>query len=123
MSEIDFEKMFSLLEALTSLDRVIVEGVNDKKSLESFGVSRIITVKRRAIYKVVESIPKGSRIAILTDLDSEGKKIYSMLNKEFSQRGVHIDNKLRDFLFKNTDLRQIEGLKRFVERRCLTLEM
>ena len=122
MPEIDFEKMFQLLEDLASLDRVIVEGPNDKKSLESFGVTRIITVKRRAIYKIVESIPKGSSIAILTDLDSEGKKIYSMLNKEFSQRGVHIDNKLRDFLFKNTDLRQIEGLKRFVERRTYSVD-
>lgn len=117
MPEIDFEKMFTLLESLSTLDRVIVEGPNDKASLEYFGVSRIIMVKRRAIYKIVESIPKGSHIAILTDLDSEGKKIYSMLNKEFSQRGVYIDNKLRDFLFKNTTLRQIEGLQRFVERR------
>ena len=118
MRVLDSETMFSLLEKLNTLDAVIVEGTSDKKSLLSFDVTiPIIVLKRMSLFKIVESLSRGSHIAILTDLDSEGKKLYSQLNHEFSQRGIHIDNSLREFLFKNTTLRQIEGMKRYVERR------
>ena len=121
MRVLDSETMFSLLEQLNTLDTIIVEGTSDKKSLLSFDVTiPIIVLKRMSLFKIVESLPRGSRIAVLTDLDSEGKKLYSQLNHECSQRGIHIDNSLREFLFKNTTLRQIEGMKRYVERRSAT---
>ena len=94
---------------------VIVEGVNDKKALQSFGVKRVKTLSRRALYKVVEEV-KDKEVVLLVDLDKAGKKLYAYFNSEFSQRGVRVDNKFREFLFRKTKLRQIEGLKRFMER-------
>ncbi|MFC1801083.1 toprim domain-containing protein [Nanoarchaeota archaeon] len=94
---------------------VIVEGINDKRALASFGVKRVKTLARRALYKFVEEV-KDKEVVMLVDLDKEGKKLYSKLNHEFSQRGVRVDNRFREFLFKKTKLRQIEGLKRFMER-------
>ncbi len=51
---------------------------------------------------------------ILTDLDSEGKKLYGKLKKQLSNFGIKIDNELRDLLFK-TKLRQIEGMKNYFD--------
>ena len=94
---------------------VLVEGFKDKRALGSFGIKRIKTLKRRALYKVVEEI-KDKEVVILTDLDREGRKIYGKLKHEFSQRGVKVDDKFREFLFRETKLRQIEGLKRYLSR-------
>ncbi|MBW2992384.1 toprim domain-containing protein [Candidatus Woesearchaeota archaeon] len=98
---------------------IIVEGHKDKKSLEALGFSpnRIIPLARRALFKVVEQIIiKEKRVIILTDLDKTGKRLYSRLRTDLTQRGVYIDNKLRNFLFRHTKLRQIEGLKNYIER-------
>ena len=94
---------------------VIVEGVKDKRALANFGIKRVKTLSRRALYKVVEEV-KVKEVVILTDLDREGKRLYAKLKDNFSQRGVRVDDKFREFLFKETKLRQIEGLKRYLER-------
>lgn len=94
---------------------VIVEGINDKKALHSLGIKKIKTCKHKAIYKLVEEI-SDKEVIILTDLDKEGKKLYSKLNHELNQRGIYINNKLRHFLFKNTKLRQIEGMDSYLEK-------
>ncbi len=114
MDRSDIDMLIVLLSDLDDLDFVIVEGFNDKKAIQQFSSVRILTIKSTALFNIVERIPKKSRVAILTDLDSEGKKLYSKLNGFLSQRGVFIDNRLRCFLFRNTKLRQIEGLKNFL---------
>lgn len=93
----------------------VVEGTWDRKALEAFGFSTIIMCERLALYKVVEIVEKGSRVQILTDLDAEGKKIYARLRSDFKQRGVFVDDELRELLFR-TQLRQIEGLKNYLDR-------
>ena len=104
---------------------VIVEGYKDKKALVSLGIDpkRVFTLFRRALFKVVEDIVyrKEKSVIILTDLDSEGKKLYSRLKRDLCERGVYIDKKFRNFLFKHTSLRQIEGLKNYLERNDLEL--
>ena len=90
---------------------IIVEGIKDKKALEHFGIKKIITLKGKPIYKVIEDFSE-KEVIILTDLDKEGKKLYSKLKQGLTQRGVEVDNKFREFLFK-TKLRQIEGLPRY----------
>ena len=94
---------------------VIVEGINDKRALASFGVKRVKVLSKRALYKVVEEV-KDKEVVLLVDLDKAGKKLYGYFNSEFSQRGVRVDDKLRKYLFRKTKLRQIEGLKRFMTR-------
>ena len=46
-------------------------------------------------------------------MDKQGKELYGKLNSGLQQRGVKIDNNFRNFLFKNTKLRQIEGLETY----------
>lgn len=110
-----------LIEQLNKLKQenllIIVEGYKDKKTLESLGFQRIIPLARRALFKVVEQIiEKEKSVVILTDLDKTGKKLYSKLKRDLGERGVQINDRFRNFLFKKTKLRQIEGLKNYIER-------
>ena len=63
----------------------------------------------------IESIDE-KEIILLTDLDNEGKKLFSLLRKELQRRGVRIDNKLRLELFK-TGVKEIEGLASFLKKQ------
>ena len=108
--------MHTLVQALEAGKEIltIVEGKKDKQALEAFGFTHIIALEQRPLFVVVESI-EGKEIQILTDLDSEGKKLYSILSHELQKRGVRINNLLRNQLFK-TALRHIEGLIHFKEK-------
>ena len=86
---------------------VIVEGKKDKKALESLGIKNIKTISK-PLFKLVEEI-KEKEVVILTDLDKEGRKLYSKLKKDLTRNGKKVDDKLRKELFK-TKLRQIEGI-------------
>jgi|TARA_B100001971_G_C17774141_1_gene326429 5S rRNA maturation endonuclease (ribonuclease M5) len=57
-------------------------------------------------------LDRNKEVAILTDLDKEGRKLYGKLNSGLQRFGVRVNNKFRDFLFRNTKVRQIEGLRR-----------
>jgi len=98
---------------------VIVEGYKDKRALEKFGVRNIITLKQ-PLYKVIEFVSENfKRCIVLTDLDKEGKQLYARISKKLRQRRVKIDDKFREFLFKETKLRQIEGIWRYVKRKII----
>lgn len=95
---------------------VIVEGKKDKTTLESFGIKNIIELNKKPIFEIIEEIfSKNKDCIILTDLDKQGKELYGKLNSGLQQHGVKVDNNFRNFLFKNTKLRQIEGLTAYIE--------
>jgi 5S rRNA maturation endonuclease (ribonuclease M5) len=97
---------------------IIVEGPKDKASLKKLGLEKIIYLRGKPLFEVVEKVAKiTDECVILTDLDREGKKIYSVLKAELQKHGVKIDDRFRKFLFKETDLRQIEGLFRYLQRQ------
>ncbi|MBI4448403.1 toprim domain-containing protein [Candidatus Woesearchaeota archaeon] len=95
---------------------VIVEGKSDREALEAFGISNIVTLDR-PFFEIVESLAKSSsEVAILTDLDAQGKQYYHRLYIDLTRHGVKIDNRLRYLLLSETKVRQIEGLARWMER-------
>jgi 5S rRNA maturation endonuclease (ribonuclease M5) len=101
---------------------VIVEGPKDKASLRKLGLENIIYLRGKPLFEVVEWVASITKeCMILTDLDREGKKLYSVLKAELQKHGVKIDDRFRKFLFKETDLRQIEGLFRFIQRGNMTV--
>ena len=94
---------------------VIVEGIKDRRALEHFGIRKIMILSKKPLYKVVEdATEKTKKAALLTDLDAEGKKLFGKLNSGLIHHGVKVDKKFREFLFKETKLRQIEGLRKYV---------
>ncbi len=106
------EKFISRLKKSNKL--IVVEGKKDKKALETFGIRNIHKLKG-PIYKNIEEISdKNKEVVILTDLDPEGRKLFSRLNSRLQERGIKVDNSFREFLFKETKLRQIEGLTHYI---------
>jgi len=88
---------------------IIVEGKKDLKALASFGITKAIEISG-PFYKFIESI-EDEDVIILTDLDSEGKKLYSKIKHHLQKRGVRIDNHFREFLF-TTQITTIESLSK-----------
>ncbi len=96
---------------------ILVEGKKDLKALKDIGIeNKIETLKGKPLYKVAEDAARCKRIIILTDLDSEGKKLYGRLSTYLQSHGCEIDNKFREFLLKKTKLRQIEGIRTYSEK-------
>ena len=95
---------------------VIVEGKKDRIALKKLGLSNITELSKKPLFQIVEEIANENKeIIILTDLDKKGKELYGKLSKDFQRYGVRINNELREFLFKNTKIRQIEGLTTYLE--------
>ena len=95
---------------------IIVEGKKDKISLEKLGINNIIELNKKPLFQIVEEVSgSNDECIILTDLDKKGKEIYGKLNSNLQKHGMKINNKFREFLFKHTKLRQIEGIDTYLE--------
>lgn len=93
---------------------IIVEGINDKKALNSLGIGNVITLNK-PLFKIIDEITILTKeCVILSDLDSEGRKLYSYLKKNLERSKVKVDNRYREFLFNNTHISNIEGLKNYL---------
>ena len=97
---------------------VIVEGKKDSAALQKLGISeeKIMELSKKPIYAVIEeAAEKSENCIILTDLDRKGKELFGKLNDGLQRQGVKVDSSFREFLFKHTNLRQIEGLTEDIE--------
>jgi len=99
---------------------VLVEGPNDKRSLEKLGFQNIVFMNK-PLYKLVELIEDAEEVMLLTDLDDHGRKLYKYFYSELTRRGVRVNNRLRIMLMQ-TPVKHIEGLAHYLERKQLDLE-
>ncbi len=110
----DFNKTIEKIKDLNIL--VIVEGKKDRIALNKIGINNIVELNKKPLFQIVEEIANSNdECIILTDLDKKGKQIYARLNTNLQRHGVKVNNQLREFLFKKTKLRQIEGLTSYLE--------
>ena len=111
-------ELLNWIEKIKDSDKIlIVEGKEDKAALKRLGIISVVQLNKKPLYQVVEElIEVGKEVMILTDLDKKGKQLYGKLNHDLRQFGVKVDNRFRNFLFKRTQLRQIEGLDSYIER-------
>ena len=117
MKQREYQEMRTLIDNIIDQDiLVIVEGKKDKAALKEHGITRVINLC--AQHKMLEKVAHEKQVIILTDLDKEGKRIYGRLKDLFSRHGIQVNDKLRNFLFKHTKLRQIEGLVHYIEFKC-----
>lgn len=110
-------ELIEQLEKLKNLDSIIiVEGKKDKLALEKFGIKNIMTLSKKPLFAVIEEIAEQKKeTVILTDLDKKGKQLYGKLDSGLQKFGVKVNNKFREFLFKKTKLRQIEGIVTYIK--------
>ena len=95
---------------------IIVEGKKDRTALQKLGISNVIELNKKPLFQIVEDVAgSNDECIILTDLDREGRQLYSKLKSNLQKHGVKINNKFREFLFKHTKLRQIEGIDSYLE--------
>ena len=89
--------------------RIIVEGKKDKEALSKLGIKNVLCLNNRPLHRIAESTKCGE-VVILTDLDREGKRLYSTLKAEFQRNGIKVNDRFRNYLYRKTRLRQIEGI-------------
>jgi 5S rRNA maturation endonuclease (ribonuclease M5) len=95
---------------------IIVEGRKDRDALERLGIVNVITLNKRPLHEVVEDVSfMNRRVIILTDFDRMGKKLYGTLAQGLQHFGVEVDNRFREFLYKE-HISHIEGLASYFER-------
>ncbi len=115
-----FDQIQKFLEELTERNiPVIVEGKKDERALRELDVGNII-VLNGPLFEVVEKL-SCSEVVILTDFDAEGKKLYSKLYQECVHQGIKVNNRLRHFLLRETEVTHVEGLVTYLrnkEKNC-----
>jgi len=90
---------------------VIVEGIKDKKALEKLGVENIVQLHSgNSMLEVVERMQGSRNVAILTDLDQNGKILRKKLLTLFPMYGIEEDKKPREILARMR-VSHTEGLK------------
>lgn len=111
------EEFYNIVQKIKNSNiLIIVEGKKDKIALTKLGIINIMELNKKPLFQVVEEISNSNEeCMILTDLDKKGKEIYGKLNSNLQKNGVKVNNKFREFLFKHTKLRQIEGLTAYLE--------
>ena len=111
------EEFSNIIEkAKNSNTLIIVEGKKDKAALQKLGLSNIIELNKKPLFQIVEEVSgSDDECIILTDLDKKGKELYGKLSSDLQKHGVKVNNKFREFLFRHTKLRQIEGIDSYLE--------
>ncbi len=95
---------------------VIIEGPHDEHALHLLEITNTYTLNKKPLYKVVEEVAKQStEVIILTDFDTEGKKLHSTLNTDLQKHKIKVDSYFREFLHLNTSIRHIEHLTGYIK--------
>jgi 5S rRNA maturation endonuclease (ribonuclease M5) len=114
----DIDDLYSEIEKVRHMP-VLVEGPNDKRSLERLGFGNVVFMNK-PMYRMVELLEDEEEVLLLTDLDSHGRSLYKHFYRELTQRGVRVNNRLR-ILLMQTPVKHIEGLAHYLERLELTV--
>ncbi len=114
--DVKSEEFFSRIEKIKDSNTlIIVEGKKDKAALEKLGLVNVLQLNKRPLFEIVEEVANSNKdCIILTDLDKKGKELYGKLNSDLQKHGVKVNNKFREFIFRHTKLRQIEGMDSYI---------
>lgn len=115
MNKNNITELQDAIDAIPLEQPIIVEGKKDAAALRALNIQNKIITLNKPIYAIIESIT-STHCMILTDLDKKGKELYGKIAKNLRGRGVHVNDKFRNFLLKETTVKEIEGLKHYAER-------
>ena len=123
LSEIEIRELRAIFDELIKASRagaiIIVEGPSDKESLRDLGIEgEIVLASTQPDVDLVDSLAESSEeVIILSDWDSEGKKIEKRLDRLFKSRGMAVNTEYRKRIFRivGKDVKGIENLSRYLE--------
>ena len=121
-----FDEITNLIRRIQNLAKkgtfIIVEGLNDVRSLNELGIDdNIIRIygNERKLIDLERDIPVNGKVIILTDFDREGdrlaKRVETLLEPHKIRFNMRIRGKLRKLL--KGRIRTIEGLARYITRQ------
>jgi 5S rRNA maturation endonuclease (ribonuclease M5) len=102
---------------------IIVEGIDDVKSLKKLGIEgRFHKVSGgNSLLNFVESFSGSKEVIILTDFDRAGDELAKFIANHLKRIGVEPVTEFRDKLrpIVRRDVKDIEGLAKFLQRERL----
>jgi len=107
---------------------IIVEGLNDKKALETWDINLPIENIKHPWFEFIENImdayPQDTKIILLLDADPQGRKYQKKLKNEFRKYGFTVDSSYWSRM-QHFHITYIEGLtsSNFLELRLKYLSM
>jgi 5S rRNA maturation endonuclease (ribonuclease M5) len=127
-----FDEITNLIRRIQNLAEkgtfIIVEGLNDVRSLNDLGIEdNIIRIfgNERKLIDLERDIPVNGKVIILTDFDREGdrlaKRVETLLEPHKIRFYMKIRGKLRKLL--KGRIRTIEGLARYMTKQMEDLAM
>jgi len=95
------DRLIRLLKRLSDQSHrgtpIIVEGRKDEESLRKLGMEGpILCLKAegKGFFEFLEGVGSVRRVIVLTDFDTEGKKLAKMLVSELSKRRIKVDDSI-----------------------------
>ena len=124
-AQVRFEELQKLIQRLNDEAEngslIVVEGVRDKKSLQSMGLrGRIACIQssRRSTLSFAEQLDGEKNVIILMDFDRQGVFLANRLSRLLNAQSIHANlllwRELRSLT--RSDIRSIEELPRLHER-------
>lgn len=117
----EVERAIASIRRLDEGSCILVEGRRDRDALRSLGIGGDIICLRAGRGTISERLERISavRIIVLVDFDPEGKDLAKLVSRLLERAGRSVDlsfwRRLRAYLGR--DVRGIEGLVAYVERR------
>lgn len=109
-----------MLEASARGAVIIVEGRRDQESLRALGISGlVITASHKPALALAEEVARVHKeIIVLTDWDLKGEEMALQIERYLRCCGSRGDMEIRSRLKKlvKKDIKDVEGLSRYVER-------
>ena len=95
------DRLTKLVQRLSDQSRrripIIVEGRKDEASLRELGINGpILCLKAqgKSFFEFLEGIGSNRKIIVLTDFDTEGKKLAKILVNELSKKRIKVDDSI-----------------------------
>ena len=121
LSETEIRELRTIFDELIKASEggaiIVVEGPSDRQSLRELGIKgEILLSSTQPDVDLIDSLADSSRVIILSDWDTEGKKIEKRLDKLFRSRGIVANTEYRKRIFRivGKDVKNIENLSRYL---------
>ncbi|NYZ79904.1 toprim domain-containing protein [Candidatus Micrarchaeota archaeon] len=88
---------------------VIVEGKNDKKAMETFGVKNAVLIHTGTLQKLAETTT-SKKVILITDYDRRGEILKKTLSELFKNEGITVDHEYRKRIRRLTGFITVEEL-------------
>lgn len=119
-----YDEVVETLDELRELSEwapIIVEGINDQRTLRAMGVrGRIVALNGgNSIFALCEALSRDHGMAvILTDWDHRGGQLCRLLREGLAANGIRYNDQIRArlSLLCRRDIKDVQGLGAYLER-------